>query len=389
MPHSAARAQRGGIATRARAQALVRLMDRVRRYDLVGDSRVTPSDTSVTKRLRFSTDARLRRRFMVTDEPVQANLRVGLMLEILDKLAEDTALRFVRRIKPDARVVTAAIDELRVRGIPDVTRDIRFKARINFVGKTSMEVGIRIEQVGEQPVHLASCYVTMVARVTNGTQEQGMPLPPLQYARPTDTGRAEKAVLRRNSRNPVVGNEYPTPDEYQLLHRLHLEQDRRRSDLLLAADVVTHGWERTYPEYENVPQLIFGGYVAHRAYMYAHICAEMVATHRALLVSVNRINFYQPVRMGDKLHFLSRATYSGETSLSVETEITRISRDRTMTALSNTCVFTFVNVDADLVRIPVPTVYPTTYLEDARFLAGLRRREAHRARTGIIGRATA
>lgn len=317
---------------------------------------------------------------MVTDEPVQANLRVGLMLEILDKLAEDTALKFVRQINPGARVVTAAIDELRVRGVPDVTQDIRLRARINFVGKTSLEVGIRVEQMGEKPVHLASCYVTMVARAGSGTEEQGVILPPLEYARPIDVSRAEKAVVRRNARNLVTGHEYPAPDEYQLLHRLHQDQDRRPSGLLLAADLTTHGWERTYPEQENVPQSIFGGYVAHRAYMCAHICAEMVATHRALLVSVNRINFYQPVRMGDKLRFLSRATYTGETSLSVETEITRISRDRTMTALSNTCIFTFVSVDSNLVRIPVPQIYPTTYVEDARLLAGYRRREAHRAR---------
>jgi hypothetical protein len=33
---------------------------------------------------------------MVIDEPVKANIRVGLLLEELDKLAEETALRYVR-----------------------------------------------------------------------------------------------------------------------------------------------------------------------------------------------------------------------------------------------------------------------------------------------------
>jgi hypothetical protein len=46
-----------------------------------------------------------------------------------------------------------------------------------------------------------------------------------------------------------------------------------------------------------------------------------------------------------------------------------------MTALSNTCVFTFVNVDADLNLLPVPQVYPTNYSEDARYLAGYRRHQ--------------
>ncbi len=116
---------------------------------------------------------------------------------------------------------------------------------------------------------------------------------------------------------------------------------------------------------------------AHRAFMYAHICSEMAASHRALLVSVDRINFYQPVRMGDKLHFVSHVAYTGNTSISVETSITRISRDRKSTALSNVCTFTFVNVDADLHPQPVPPIYPTTYAEDARYLAGYRRHQAH------------
>ena len=126
-----------------------------------------------------------------------------------------------------------------------------------------------------------------------------------------------------------------------------------------------------------MPQKIFGGYVAHRAYMYAHICAEMVATGRVLLTSVDRINFYQPVRMGDKLHFVSRITFTGDHSISVETEITRISRDRKMTSLSNNCTFVFVHVDNDLNPLPVPRVLPTNYAEDERYLAGYRRWQAH------------
>jgi acyl-CoA hydrolase len=111
--------------------------------------------------------------------------------------------------------------------------------------------------------------------------------------------------------------------------------------------------------------------------MCAHICSELVASARALPISVDRINFFQPVRMGDKLHFVSRVTYTGNTSIAVETAITRISRDRTTTALSNVCTFTFVNVDADLKRLPVSQIYPTTYAEDARYLAAYRRHHAH------------
>jgi acyl-CoA hydrolase len=317
---------------------------------------------------------------MVTDEPVQANLRVGLVLEALDKLAEDVALRLARRVDPKAKVVTAAMDELRVYHAPEVTQDLVFKARVNFVGRTSMEVGIRIEQAGESPIHIASSYFTMAARIEseNGS-ECGLPLTPLVLVSALDQRRFAQAVERKAKQRQSDSRVVPTAEEYLALEELHNKQDGPNEGLLLASNMTTEGWERTYPEYENVPKTIFGGYVAHRAYMYAHICAEQVARHRALLVSINRINFYQPVRMGDKLHFLSRVTYTGQTSLEVETVITRISRDRSMTALSNSCIFRFVSVDGSLRRLPVPTVYPSTYAEDKRFLLASRRHELYKA----------
>ena len=326
----------------------------------------------MTERMNFGSDATLRRRFMVTDEALPANLRVGVMLEVLDKLAEATALRYVQRFEPGARVVTAALDDLEVRNAPDIDQDILLLARINFVGRTSMEVGIRIEQDGPGRLHIASCYFTMVARM----EGRSLAVPPLEYSTDQEKRRSKRAEERRTERLGSNALHPPTLDEYALLHNLHRELDAASAAPLLARNLVTGGWERTYPEHENVPQTIFGGHVIHHAYMYAHICAEMIADHRALLVCSSRIDFYQPVRMGDKLHFVSQVTYTGQTSIAVETSITRISRDRLSTALSNNCVFTFVNVDTDLRPVPVPRVFPSTYAEDERYLAAYRRRQA-------------
>ncbi len=341
----------------------------------------------MTERLLLGSDAQLRRRFMVTDEPVRANIRVGLLLEVLDKLAEETALRYVRKEHPAARVVTAAMDDLEVRSAPDVECDIILYARINFVGTSSMEVGVHLEQPRQgnsnAAVHLASCYLTMVARSVDGSVDRSLKLSPLSCRTEVDDFRARRASERRASRLLHNQPQHPTPDEYAMLFNLHARLDAGDGTFVLARDLVTSGWERTYPEHENVPQKIFGGYVVHRAYMYAHICAEMVADARALLVSTNRIDFYQPVRMGDKLHFVSRVTFTGKHSITVETAITRISRDRSMTALSNTCVFAFVNVDDHLQLIPVPEIFPTTYVEDARYLSAYRRSRLRKQRSRL------
>ena len=340
---------------------------------------MTPAQTSTTEQLKFSSDPTLRRRFMVTDEAVSANLRAGVMLEVLDKLAEVTALRYVQEFEPGARVVTAALDDLEVRNAPDIDQDILLLARINFVGRTSMEVGIRIEQNAPVRVHIASCYFTMVARL----EGRSLTVPPLEYSTEQEKRRSKRAEERRTERLRNNAVHPPTLTEHAMLHSLHRELDNASDPPLLTRNLVTSGWERTYPEYENVPQTIFGGHVIHHAYMYAHICAEMIADHRALLVCSSRIDFYQPVRMGDKLHFVSQITYTGRTSIAVETSITRISRDRLSSALSNTCVFTFVNVDTNLLPMPVARVFPSSYAEDERYLAAYRR---HRTRLALHGK---
>ena len=334
-----------------------------------------PNDTSLSRVLALGTDPHLHRRFMVVDEPLQGNLRFGLLLEVLDKLAEDTALAYVRRFTPEAMVVTAAIDNILVRHSADVNRDLTMFARINYVGRSSMEIGIRVEQPGNPTRHIASCYFTMVARGGMGDDAVSIALPPLDYIDDLEKERYGKALESRENyrREHALALEPPDRQEFELLAARHREQEEPGFSGLLAGSLVADSWERMYPEQENVPKKIFGGYLIRRAYELSSICAEQVAPNRPIIAAVNRINFFHPVRLGDKLHYTSRVVYTGKTSIGVEASIERISRDRTTKALSNSCLFTFVNVDKDMVHQPVPKIYPVTYAEDARFIEAYRR----------------
>jgi acyl-CoA hydrolase len=335
-----------------------------------------PVDTSRRLRLALSEYPALSRRFTVVDEPLRGNLRFGLLLEVLDKLAEDTALDYVRATHPDARVVTAAIDNILVRGAPDPTRDLAFEARINHVGRSSMEIGIRVEQPGAPDLHVASCYFTMVARSI--AEERSLPLPPLEVVDEVERSRAAKAVRRRELQRAAEAAEHepPSREEFDLLARLHEAQERPDFEGKLASDHVIESWERMYPEQENVPRKIFGGYLVRRAYELCSVAAQRLVPDRPLIAVVNRINFFHPVRLGDTLHYLARVVYTGQRSVSVEASIERLSRDRTAHALSNSCLFTFLNVDPELAPRPVPTIHPTTFQEDARWLRALRRNRA-------------
>jgi len=318
---------------------------------------------------------------MVLDEDLPANVRFGLILDVLNRLAEECALDYVRLSHPRARVVTAAIDNVYVRSAADVNRDMAFRARINFVGRTSLEVGIRIEHVAgpgyNPPVHVASCYFTMVARSGDGDEAEGLVLPAFEPDDDLAERRWARAIARRERHQQQVhqGQEPPSREEYSLLAALHSAQEKPDFQGLLVRDCITSGWERTYPEHEDTPSKISGGHLLRRAYELSAICAERVAPNRPVIVAVNRVNFDQPVRMGDKLQFLSRAVYAGRTSVCVETDIIRVSRDRTQTNLSNSCIFTFANVDDKLRPQPVPPLYPSSYAEDAHYLAAHRRHQ--------------
>lgn len=344
-----------------------------------------PNETTHHQILALGSDPKLRHRFMVLDEPLQGNLRFGLLLEVLDKIAEETALKYVNRCHPEARVVTAAIDDIFVRHAADLTRDIAFHARINHVGRSSLVVGIRVEQPGEPANHIASCHFTMVARSGSGDQECSVTLPPLEYLDEDEQRRAGKAAASREEykRQQALLSEPPTRDEFEMLVKLHQAQDepgmagRRAHEEpcfrgLRASRLVTESWERMYPEKENVPRSIFGGYLIRRAFELSSICSDLVAPDRSLIAAVTRINFFQPVRIGDTLHFTSRVVYTSDSFVCVEASIERTSRDRTTKALSNSCFFSFVNVDSELAHQPVPVIYPATYAEDARYLAAHR-----------------
>ena len=356
-----------------------------------------PNDTTHNQILALGSDPELRHRFMVLDEPLQGNLRFGLLLEVLDKIAEETALKYVTRYYPEARVVTAAIDDIFLRHATDVKRDIAFYARINHVGRSSLVVGIRVEQPGEPVNHIASCHFTMVARSGSGDNSVSVTLPPLEYLDDLEKKRSAKAQASRAEyqQQQALLVEPPSREEFEMLVKLHQAQDdsvlvgRRAQDEACfrgykAGRLVTESWERMYPEKENVPQSIFGGYLIRRAFELSSICCDLVAPDRSLIAAVTRINFFQPVRIGDTLRYTSRVVYTSGSFICVEASIERTSRDRNTKALSNSCFFTFVNVDSNLVHQPVPEIYPATYAEDARYLAARRNLQELVAHHAII-----
>ncbi|MGH1467913.1 MAG: acyl-CoA thioesterase [Bdellovibrionales bacterium] len=97
-------------------------------------------------------------------------------------------------------VVTASIDALHFIAPAYVGWVVEVYARVNYVSRTSVEVGVRVESIAPKNgkrVHTASAYLTFVALDDSGKATKA---PPLKLKTDDDRRRAEKATVRREYR---------------------------------------------------------------------------------------------------------------------------------------------------------------------------------------------
>lgn len=126
---------------------------------------------------------------------VLGNVFGGVILAMMDTAAGIAALRHARTI-----CVTASVDRVDFRLPIHIGDLVIMKASVNYVGRTSMEVGVRVETehllTGERR-HTNSCYLTFVA-----IDKEGKPVavPPIKPETPEQVRRYEAAKQRRARR---------------------------------------------------------------------------------------------------------------------------------------------------------------------------------------------
>jgi len=99
----------------------------------------------------------------------------GTILKLLDEAAFSCASRYCKTY-----VVTASLDQVVFKKPITVGDLVTFKCHVNYVGRSSMEIGIRVEgeKIREKTqYHAISCYFTMVSVDENG---KTLPVPRLQ-----------------------------------------------------------------------------------------------------------------------------------------------------------------------------------------------------------------
>lgn len=119
----------------------------------------------------------------------------GVVLSMMDTTAAVSAIRHAR-----LACVTVSVDRVDFREPIHVGDLVIMKSSVNYVGRTSMEIGVRVETenlLTGLRRHTNSCYLTFVAVDRNG---RPVPVPPLKPETPEEIRRYEAARERRASR---------------------------------------------------------------------------------------------------------------------------------------------------------------------------------------------
>jgi acyl-CoA hydrolase len=125
----------------------------------------------------------------------------GSLLKLLDQVAYTCASRYA-----GAYVVTLSVDRVHFRDAIQVGELVTFSASINYTGRTSMEVGIRVDTENIQDGttrHTNSSYFTMVAVDADG---KPVPVAPLPLRTDLDRHRFAAAEHRRRAQREALAN---------------------------------------------------------------------------------------------------------------------------------------------------------------------------------------
>ena len=126
---------------------------------------------------------------------IMGNVFGGVVLSLADRVAAVAAIRHSHR-----QCVTVSVDKVDFREPIHVGELLTAYARVNFAGKTSMEVGVKV--LSENPLtgekrHTNSCYLTYVALDDNRVPTE---VPPILPETPDEKRRYDRAAQRRASR---------------------------------------------------------------------------------------------------------------------------------------------------------------------------------------------
>jgi len=154
-----------------------------------------PGEFDLTPKSPSGSSITLIRQMELSDANLLGNVHGGEIMKMVDNAGGLAALKHCA-----GPVVTVALDEMTFIEPVYVGDVVTLKAMVNDTGRTSMEVGVRVEAdnyLTGRHVHTSSAYVVYVALDREGRPR---PVPPVIAESEAERQRQREAKLRREAR---------------------------------------------------------------------------------------------------------------------------------------------------------------------------------------------
>lgn len=289
-------------------------------------------------------------------------------------------------------IVTASVDRLDLVQPLRADRDYKLSGMVIYVGTSSMEVLVTVEEVAENQGGVSTICLTgrftMAAR--NAITGKSQKIPSLDLSSKEEeelfsfgqTHKRRKALEAQTSLQKVP----PTVSEASLLHTLYLaeQEDQGLKSTVKISDTALYNTSHMHPQQRNVHMNVFGGYLIRSSYELAWMAAALYANQSVNFLSLDALSFHLPVSIGTVLTLSSHVTYTNNhedeegnqqnqkssaiASVVVVAEINEVATG--LRKRSNTFHYSF-----DLGSNVTKRVTPESYAETLAWIEGKRRVE--------------
>ncbi|GJF00381.1 thioesterase/thiol ester dehydrase-isomerase [Phanerochaete sordida] len=349
----------------------------------------TMADSYSEERLRFAREPGLLEAYTNTG----GGVRTGMLMEHLDSLAGAIAYKHmlgpVLRLADEAALpfylVTASVDRLDVLADIAPVRDIRLSGQVIHVGRTSIEVAVRMEGINEDGSEETVMLGRFCMVCRDSKTHKSFQVNPLVLETPEDQELFRIGEAHKNRRTTAASQSLakvpPSSVEAEALHALHLQAQDGASELYAASDervpMAATRLEKTmtmYPQERNIHQKIFGGYLMRLAYELGYSNATLFARSPLRFLSLDSISFARPVPIGSVLRLKSYIVHTTATKefpvlIHVTVKASAVDIETGKEETTNDFRFTWCREDgAALPR----TVVPVSYQEAMMWIEGKR-----------------
>lgn len=328
----------------------------------------------------LGSDVKLRDRYLTH----LGGVRIGRLLEDMDVFAVHLVFKHALNPRKPANsdqspfsIVTALVDRIYVRGkiLPD--EDIRISGHVTWVGRSSAESTLHLEQKRDGQWHrVTEASFVMVAR--DPLNRGSAVLNPLTLETPEEKKLFEQGernkLARKSSAKDSLFKNPPSEEEKMLIHdffiktvdhsALSFKARIKPENSVWMEDAKLKNLLICQPENRNRFNKIFGGFIMRQAFELAWANAFVFSKERPRILFMDDISFEAPVEVGSLLYFNSQICYTQDHYIQVRVSAEVLDPKTGKLQVTNVFHYTFELREG---QIP-PMIIPKTYHESMMFL---------------------